>query len=422
MPFALNVEQIALVLGLSFFYGLAYEEFYAKSPIKPPGGIRTFPLLALLGLGLYLVEPAYASAFSAGLLGLAAWLHAYYKARWARELSTREAGAGLISPASNLLVYLLGPIVMREPFWVPVGFTVFGVLLIGVRERLHSFARNIPSEEIFTLAKFLVLTGIVLPILPNHPVTALTTITPYQVWLAVVVVSSLSYGSYLVQKYVSPGHGVLVAAILGGLYSSTATTVVLSRFHQDDRNAQRRIQAAIILASSIMFLRVVIVVSVFNVRLALVLAPLLLGLFVFGLLLSALCYLRGTGGGPGGMALAPVNPLELNAALVFAALFIIISLASTWVKSEFGQRGIYWLASAVGVADVDPFVLSLAQGGGAGMGMRTLVAAILVALSSNNLLKAGYSAAFAGLRRGVLAAAALTLLGIIGIGIAVWWV
>ena len=122
------------------------------------------------------------------------------------------------------------------------------------------------------------------------------------------------------------------------------------------------------------------------------------------------------------MELAPVNPLELNAAFVFAVLFIIISLASTWVKSEFGQRGIYWLASAVGVADVDPFVLSLAQGSGADLGMRVTVAAVLVALSSNNLLKAGYSVAFAGLRRGVLAASALVLLGIIGIGIAVWWV
>jgi uncharacterized membrane protein (DUF4010 family) len=416
----LTVEQLALTLGLSFFYGLAYEEFYAKNQIKPPGGVRTFPLLALLGLGLYLVEPLYASAFSAGLLGLSAWLHAYYQARWGRELSTREAGAGLISPASNLLVYLLGPVVMHQPFWVPVGLTVFGVLLISVRERLHRFARNIPSEEIFTLAKFLVLTGIILPILPNHPVTTLSAITPYQVWLAVVVVSSLSYGSYLVQRYVSPGRGVLVAALLGGLYSSTATTVVLARFRQEDRNAQRRIQAAIILASSLMYLRVAIVVAVFNMPLALSLAPLLLGLFFFGLLLSAACYFRGRGTGPGGMALAPINPLELNAALVFAGLFIVISLASAWVKTEFGQAGIYWLAAAVGIADVDPFVLSLAQGGGGDLGMGVTVSAVLVALSSNNLLKAGYSIGFAGVRSGILAAVALALLGSVGIGIAVW--
>jgi uncharacterized membrane protein (DUF4010 family) len=418
----LTAEQLALTLGLSFFYGLAYEEFYAKNQIKPPGGVRTFPLLALLGLGLYLVEPVYASAFSAGLLGLSAWLHAYYQARWGRELSTREAGAGLISPASNLLVYSLGPVVMHQPFWVPVGLTVFGVLLISVRERLHRFARNIPSEEIFTLAKFLVLTGIILPILPNHPVTTLSAITPYQVWLAVVVVSSLSYGSYLVQKYVSPGRGVLVAALLGGFYSSTATTVVLARFRQEDRNAQRRIQAAIILASSLMYLRVAIVVAVFNVPLALSLAPLLLGLFFFGLLLSAACYFRGRGTGPGGMELTPINPLELNAALVFAGLFIIITLASTWVKTEFGHAGIYWLAAAVGIADVDPFVLSLAQGGGADLGMRVTVSAVLVALSSNNLLKAGYSIGFAGVRSGILAAGALALLGAIGVGIAVWGV
>src|SRR5258708_1512524 len=186
-------ERLALLLGLSFFFGLAFEEFYAKAAQARPGGVRTFPLLALAGAGLYLIEPAPALAFAAGLLVLGAWLHGYYVEHLANSRAAGGADAELMVPACNLLAFLLGPVTFLQPIWVSVALTVIAVLLLGARERLHRLAEGMPPGETATAGKFLVLTGIVLPLLPNQPVSALTTITPYQVWLAVVAVSTLSY-------------------------------------------------------------------------------------------------------------------------------------------------------------------------------------------------------------------------------------
>src|SRR5271169_2957189 len=226
----LDPKRLLLAFGLALFLGLAFEGFYHAMARKPPGGIRTFPILALLGAGLYLVEPRQALAFIAGLLVLGAWLFNYCRmAIEARDSSESEIGDALIAPSCSLVAYLLGPVTILGPTWFPVALIVAVVLLVGARERLHDFAYRVPGKEIITAGKFLVLTGIILPLLPNEPVTSLTAITPYQVWLAVVAISTLSYGSYLMQRYLPIGGSIIFASILGGLYSSTATTVVLAR-------------------------------------------------------------------------------------------------------------------------------------------------------------------------------------------------
>jgi uncharacterized membrane protein (DUF4010 family) len=410
-------ENLALVLGLSFFFGLAFEEFYVRSPKKRPGGVRTFPLLALSGAGLYLLDPVHIAAFCAGLIVLGAWLYAYYHARWSEGGPATEPGGGLIIPVCNLIAYLLGPVALTQPHWVAVSFAVSAVLLLGARESLHSLAQKLPAEEIMTAGKFLVLTGIVLPLLPNHPVTKLSAITPHQVWLAVVVVSTLSYASYLIRRYVSPEKGLLAASILGGLYSSTATTVVLSKQGKEGAFSSPGIHSGIVLATALMYLRLCVVVAIFNLKLAMALSPYMFGLFLSGLMLAWVCARNGMKQEAGEIAMQ-TNPLELSAALLFAFLFVAISLASTWVNGEFGQSGIYWLASIVGVTDIDPFVLSLAQGGAGGAAQHVLEAAILIASSSNNILKAVYAAVFMGVRASLPAAASLVLLSLAGIALA----
>jgi uncharacterized membrane protein (DUF4010 family) len=199
MQTSLPLENLVLMLGLSFFFGLAFEGFYKERLEDIPGGVRTFPLLSLLGFGLYAVDTVHTLAFTAGLLVLGAWLFAYYRQQFATSESA-PLGVEILVPLCNLLAYMLGPVALVEPPWVAVGVTVSAVLFLGAREQLHRLAHRIPGDEIATAGKFLILTGIILPLLPNRPVTHLTNVTPYEVWLAVVVVSSLSYGSYLVQR------------------------------------------------------------------------------------------------------------------------------------------------------------------------------------------------------------------------------
>lgn len=428
-------QTLVLILGLSFFLGLAYEDFYARRGLRRPGGVRTFPLLALLGTVLYVVDPVHVLAFTAGLLVLGSWLYAWYRRRTRpvrsqAESESREAGAtgaeplggsGLVGPVCNLLAYVIGPIALLQPSWVPVSLTVSAVLLMGARDPLHALARHISFDEIATFGKFLILAGIVLPLLPDEPVTTLTTLTPHQVWTAVVVISALSYASYLAQRYVSPTGGILVAAVLGGLYSSTATTVVLARQLRDDPEASSDIRAGIVLATALMYLRVEIVIAVFNLALARAFAPWLLGLFALGVGLAAACYWLARGRQSATTTAAPpTNPLELRTAFVFALTFVVVSVSATWVKTRFGHAGVYWLAAVVGITDIDPFVLSLAQGSVQNMMITAMMAAILIAAASNNVLKAAYAIAFAGLRASLAPLVALGVLAAVSLAAVVW--
>ncbi len=419
MPSPPPIVGLLLLLGLGFFFGLAFEEFHARSNQKRPGGVRSFPLLALTGALLYRLDPAHLVPLSAGLLALSAWLTCYY---W-RHLDETDAegfpNVGLMVPICNVLAYLLGPVALAEPPWVAVGATVAAVLLLTARQELHGFARRIELAEIVNAGRFLLLTGFVLPLLPDTPVTDLTPITPHQVWLAMVAVCTVSYASYLLQRYVAPPGAGLLVALLGGLYSSTAATLVLARRARDEASAVRQSEAGIVLATAVMYLRLLIIIFVFSHELAMALAPPLLVLSALGLAMALGWYwIGGPRPADAGQAAAPANPLELVTAATFAVLFVVISIASAWATQRFGSAGIYALAAIVGVSDIDPFVLNLAQGDLAQITVRVGAGAILVAASSNNVVKAVYAIVYSGARVRV-APAALGVLAACGIAAAV---
>src|ERR1700735_1188034 len=178
--------KLLLVLGLGFFFGLAFEEFHGRNGQIRPGGIRTFPLLALIAAALYLLDPARLLPLSVGLAVLGALLAVSY---WRPLGEWDEAGqpnVGLVVPACNLLAFLIGPVALSQPPWMAVGVTVAAVLLLTARDRLHGWARRVELAEIVTAGKFLLLTGLIMPLLPDTPVTTLTDITPHQISLGVV--------------------------------------------------------------------------------------------------------------------------------------------------------------------------------------------------------------------------------------------
>ncbi len=180
-------------------------------------------------------------------------------------------------------------------------------------------------------------------------------------------------------------------------------------------------QLGIVVATGLMYLRLGLVIAAFNLKLALTLAPVLGALAAAALAGTALWrWATRRRSAPSPTVGLPANPLEISTALVFALMFVLISLATEWVKSRFGHAGVYGLAALVGVTDIDPFVLSLAQGGVQGMPPGSMAIAVLVAASSNNVLKACYTLSFAGLRRGLLPALALVALAAAGIGAAAW--
>ena len=373
---------------------------------------------------LYLFDPVHLIPFTGGLLVLGAWLFVYYQKHVAEPDDEGEPNVGLVVPVLNVHAYLLGPITLALPHWIAVATTVTAVLLLTGRTQLHALARRIDLKEIITAGEFLILTGIILPLLPNTPVTTLTKITPRQVWLALIVVCTFSYVSYLAQRYWAAAARGLWMAALGGLYSSTATTVVLARQAKAEPALKRQAQAGITLATGIMCLRIEAVLAIFNLTLARLLALPLCGL---ALAAFAICAVQYWGIKPADEAANPqasappaasTNPLELGPAVIFATLFIAISLASSFATTQFGTSGIYVLAAVIGVSDIDPFVLNLAQGGAQGVANTALAAAILIAASSNNILKAFYAVSFAGERTTAVSAGVLVFLAGAGVAVA----
>jgi uncharacterized membrane protein (DUF4010 family) len=402
--------RLLLALALAVFLGLAFEEVYKRQERSRPGGVRTFPMLAVSGAMLYLIEPHYALAFIGGLFALALWLHAYL-----RSAPQGPNATSLVIPASNLLAYLIGPVALTQPTWMVVGVSVTAVILLGTREQLHRLTQVVEQEELLTAGKFLILVGIILPLVPNQPVTAATPLTPYNVWLAVVAVCTLSYLNYLLQKYISTRNATLLPAILGGLYSSTATTVILAKRQREVGVARSDLTAGIVAATAVMYLRLGIVIALFDVHLARALAPALAALFLLGAAMAAYEWRRTRQLQlVANLSISVINPLQIPTALIFACVFVIISVVTVWVRVTFGQTGVLAMAAVVGATDIDPFVVNIAQGGVVGLSISTLSAAILIAASSNNIAKAIYALGFGGVRssrRAALMLFVLTLLG-----------
>ena len=369
-------------------------------------------MLALAGGALYLLEPHYAAAFIAGLLVLGAWILAYVRARIERPAEPSEGP--FVVPVANVLAYVLGAVALTQPLWLCVSTAVAAVMLLGGRKALHSWAQRVPYEEIVTAGKFLILVGIVLPLLAGRPAIPYTSITPFGVWLAVVAVSTISYVSYLLSNYVFPGRGTVLMAMIGGLYSSTATTVVLARRARDE-GMTAELEAGMVAASAMMYPRVLVVCAIFNAELARLLAPSMLTLCVLGLVVAGL---RARGGKKTVEPVKPPNPLALGTAFTFAILFVVISAVTTAVQTYLGGAGVLGLAAVVGVTDIDPFVLGLAQGGAANVGLTLAATAIVVATGSNSVLKAIYAVAFSRRRESLIPAAMLTGGAVVALGFA----
>jgi len=278
--------------------------------------------------------------------------------------------------------------------------------LTELKGDLLSISKKASQEEFITLAKFIAFAGVILPLLPDYPLTEHIPVSPYRLWLAVVVVSGISYISYLLKKFVFPDSGIMLTAILGGLYSSTTTTVIISR-REKEGAVEMNAVSAIMMANGMMYFRILILAFLFNPVIATALAIPFIVLF---LLCGILSKISAKKGGPTTQALSEAppaeshnNPLEFKTALLFGLLFVFFALITDYVMKTFGNAGVTSLAYVVGVTDIDPFLLNLLQHTGS-ITESTLVLAIINATISNNILKMLYAITLSSkkIRRGLI--------------------
>jgi uncharacterized membrane protein (DUF4010 family) len=227
--------------------------------------------------------------------------------------------------------------------------------------------------------------------LPNVPMVSYMSVSPYKLWLAVVVISSISYMSYLLRKFVFINSGILVTGILGGLYSSTATTFILSRKSRLAPEKAHQYCAAIIIATSMMYIRILILVAIFNFQLFLLMYPAFIVLIILSLILGLVFWYKAPQ--PTNVEneeMVDKNPLEFKVAIIFTLLYLAFTFITTFTIRQFGAGGLNTLSYLVGFSDIDPFLLNLFQGKFT-VGMDVLVQATLQAIISNNILKYVYA-------------------------------
>lgn len=410
-----DATKIILTLFLSTLIGLEREEHKAAVDKYVFGGIRTFPLIGLLGYGLALISGQYMLPLAIGFAVVAAFLWLSYK----HKLDT-GAPVGVTTEMSGLATFLVGALISAGHFWIGGTIGVVSVLLLEWKQFLEGLSQRIPAEEIFTFTKFLFLTVVILPIVPNQNLGPYQ-INPFKTWLVVVAVSAISYGSYLLEIFTKGKGGMLLSAILGGAYSSTVTTIVLAKRAKEEESSAHLFSGAILTASGVMYLKLVVLIGAFSRELVGKIAVPFLVLGVVGMAAGWLwTRLPEEKTEKLKKRYVPGNPLELKAAIVFGVLFVVMLVLTDLAVTHLGEGGMFGLAAIMGIVNVDPFVLSLTQSAGSMTPMQVAAAAILISTASNNAFKAIYAYALADRRTGVQSMGLLLVYTVVGLVPLIW--
>jgi uncharacterized membrane protein (DUF4010 family) len=384
-------ELINFVLVLLFSLSIGMEQLKknsANADRKTYGTDRTFTFIGLFGYILLMASPDDALPYLIGFILLAVLLMIFYFVK-----AWREGNYGMTTVLLGLIVYTFPLLIERSSLWLSLLLFVVVMILAELKEPLREFNKRIAENEFLTIAKFIIIAGIVLPILPDSVISSYLPVSPYKIWLAVVVVSAISYLSYLLRRYVFPNAGLLLTGLLGGLYSSTATTVILSRKSKENSNDPQKYAGSIILATAMMFPRIYVLFFIFNKAEALRAWPYFLILFAVSLYVGYAIYRKGQRLDKGTEApidMGDKNPLEFRIALLFALLFVVFSSLTQYVVINFGSGGLMTLSFISGFTDIDPFLLNLFQGHQS-VPVEAILPAAMMAILSNNVLKAGYA-------------------------------
>src|ERR1035441_3980595 len=365
--------QIVLVLFLSFAIGLEREEHKAAGGSYSFGGVRTFPLIGLVGYSAALISGPQMLPLATGFLVVAGFLLLSY---W-HKLSSAQA-AGVTTEMSGLATFLVGALVWYGHLWIATTLGVASLLLLDLKAALEKLAVRIAPNEILTFAKFLFLSGVILPILPNQEFSQFH-INPFKTWLVVVAISTISYLSYVLQK-VTKGEG------------------------------------GIVLSCGMMYLRLVILLALFNRQLMLMLYIPFLVLAGLAVGCGWLWSLRADKNKQEVQRESdPTNPLELLTAFLFAGLFLAMLVITQLAVTYMGRTGVNTLAVLMGVSDVDPFIMGLTQAAGTLTPLKVAAAAVAIAAASNNIAKGCYAFSLADRKTGVQSLAMLLTLAVLGL-------
>ena len=388
--------RLGLALALGFVIGLerGWKE-RDEGEGQRAAGIRTFSLIGILG-GLFGVLSLEGDRIllAAGFIATSAVMAAFI---W-RE-NAREGVYGATTMVAALVTFALGAVAMLGDMRVAAGAGVVTVGLLAYKSTLHGFLSRITSRELRSALLLAAMTFIALPLLPDRTIDPWGAINPHQLWLITILIAAVSFVGYVAVKLVGPSRGLVLAAALGGLISSTVVTLTLARLARDNAARLGLLSGSILAAGGVMMARVLVLAGVINLSLAVALAvPLLSGAAFQGLAAWALIGRDGRNGETKPEGLVHKNPFLLSEVLKFGAVLGVVMLAAAIGKSLFGDKGLMAVAAISGLADVDALTLSVANMGPASA---IGVGAVLLCIGVNTIAKAVYAGIAGGVRIGV---------------------
>jgi len=380
MP-AIAALGIGLLIGLQREYDQRRKDTTHHSE---PAGIRTFAFVSLLG-NLLTWLPAQMMSWGI-MIGLAATAGLAMLA-YQRSSNRKRADVGMTTEIALVLIFVLGVLtglghVLQASILAVVVFT-----LLSYKKLLHRFSGALSPMDMHQALQFLIVTVVILPILPDQAYGPYGAFNPQRTWLMVVLISGIGFAAYTLIKTLGQKAGLSLTGLLGGLVSSTAVTLTMSRLCRSNPALQMQCVLAILLACATMFPRVWALTLIFNAQLSLFLLFPAIAVIAVTLVVCVLLWKK-TGSPHVSKHYRPeFNPLSLPVALGFGAFFAFIVLLTRAAQDYFGDAGILGIAFLSGLSDVDAITLSVSQMDSAAIVAQLAAQAILLACAANSAVK-----------------------------------
>jgi len=338
---------VAVALGL--LMGLDRE----RNP-SAKAGLRTFALTALFGVLASHIADMTDSPWMivAGLILTGGMIVAAYA-----RTPSNDGDPGTTTVSALLICYGLGVLCWFNQLQLAAMLGIGATVLLYFKAELRGISQTLTHRDLISILQFAVLSLIVLPLLPNVGYGPYGAINPHQIWWMVVLISGLSLAGYAALRIAGQRQGAILVGLLGGLVSSTATTLTFSRHGRQSQALAKLSIIVIVLANLVVLLRLAIIILLLARNLLSELAPILLGGLVTGSL-AAIYGLRKLKPGPEAPELTLSNPTEIRTALTFGFIYAVVLLASAWLSDQAGTKGLYAVATVAGLTDVDAITLS----------------------------------------------------------------
>ena len=392
------IEQIGVTLIIGLMIGLQREMYYHRKGRSGFAGARTFALIALLGylsawMQNFIPFFLHVSLLLFGLLVLVAYVYKTVKTDF----------HGSTTEIASFITYILGMMMYFSLESYAVLIAVIMLLLLEIKSTLVKIEEQITPPDITSAILFLAMTFVVLPLLPNEMIGPFEIFNPYKTWLMVVLIAGISFLGYVAIKILGNKRGVYLTGIFGGLVSSTAVSITLSKLYALKQEHLKNFVGGIAIASTIMYIRVLAETAVFNSGLAKSLALPYISATIAGLVFVVYLYKNETVHKVEHVAVTN-NPLELSEALKLGLLFGIIFGSIGIFQSKFGDSGVYVISFLSGLTDVDAITLSLSQLAEVKISELTAMYGIMIATIVNSIVKLGIVFVLGGRKPGMLMA------------------